>query len=453
MRRRDSITAMGAPSDIRQIPIRQAHAPGARVLHPLRRASQVLTLVLLVAIPASGMFRIDPAAGGIMMFDYLIWFSDIFIVMGFWIFIASLLVMMYSLVGAVFCGWMCPQNTVSEWANRLTERLLGRQARMMQLDGGKLRVAARRRSWLNYVLLGAALLAAAMLYALIPLFYFYPPQAIWAFVTFQHDARLVGSLHWIYFVVVALMLINIAVIRHLACKYMCIYRVWQHSFKTRDTLHVAYDASRSDHCAHCHYCVDACFLEIDPRKTEVFDSCVNCGECVVACDQLHARSKKLEGPGLLRLVIGDEHKERERGALGSFFGRAKTATLATLIGAAMFVFGVLDYQPAGLTVYRSDAWQGGQVLDYTVSLAHKVNRPVDMQVRIDGLDPAYYQLSATHIHFSGLGRQHVNLHLSPDMPRGLYRIRIVVEASDGWQQTFELRHYAGGKEAAHETAG
>lgn len=443
---------MSASTELGKIPVREAHAPGARVLHPLRRASQLLTLALLVVIPASGMFRIDLAQGGVRMFDYLIWFSDVFIVMGFWVFIASLLVMMYSLVGAVFCGWMCPQNTVSEWANRVTERLLGRQARMMRLDGEKLRVATRRRSWTNYLVLGVALLAAAMLYALIPLFYFYPPQAIWAFVTFQHDPRLVGSLHWIYFVVVVLMLINIAAIRHLACKYMCIYRVWQHSFKTRDTLHIAYDASRADHCAHCHYCVDACFLEIDPRKTEVFDSCVNCGECVVACDQLHSRSKKLEGPGLLRMAIGDEGGKRARGALGSFFGRAKTATLAALVGGAMFVFGVLDYQPAGMTVYRSDSWQGGQVLDYTINLAHKVNRPVDMRVRIEGLDAAHYALSTASVHFSGLGRRNVNLHLDPNMPRGLYRFKIVVEASDGWHDASELRHYAGGKEAERGTA-
>ncbi len=436
---------MSAGNALNQIPVREEpRVPGASFLHPARRLSQLLTLVLLIAIPASGLFRIDPVSGSFVMLDRQIWFSDIFIVMGFWIFVASLLVMMYSLVGAVFCGWMCPQNTVSEWANHLTERLLGRKARMMSLDGSRMEVARRRKSLLNYLVLGMLLLAAAMFYALIPLFYFYPPEAIWSFVTFREDPALADSLHWIYFVVVAVMFIDIAVIRHLLCKYMCIYRVWQHSFKTRDTLHVSYDASRAEDCAHCHYCMDACFLDLDPRKPELFDSCVNCGECIVACDELHARSRKMQGPGLLRLKLGDEWKGRSRGALGSFFGRAKAATAFTLLGLLMFAYGITQYAPASFTVYRSDRWQGSDVRDYTINIAWKLNRPEDLSVRVDGLDSSLYRLERSRVHFDQAGRVNVGLHLSKNMPEGLHRFNIVVASEDGWSDDYELRHYANG---------
>lgn len=436
---------MSAGDVLKQIPIREdRRIPGARLLHPARRLSQLLTLALLIVIPASGLFRIDPVSGSFVMLDRQIWFSDIFIVMGFWIFVASLLVMMYSLVGAVFCGWMCPQNTVSEWANHLTERLLGRRARMMSLDGSRMEVARRRKSLLNYLVLGVLLLAAAMFYALIPLFYFYPPEAIWSFVTFRDDPALADSLHWIYFVIVAVMFIDIAVIRHLMCKYMCIYRVWQHSFKTRDTLHVSYDASRADDCAHCHYCMDACFLDLDPRKPELFDSCVNCGECIAACDELHARSKKLQGPGLLRLKLGDEWKGRARGVLGSFFGRAKAATAFTLLGLLMFAYGTLHYAPASFTVYRSDRWQGSDVRDYTINIAWKLNRPEDLTVRVEGLDPSWYRLERSTVHFDQAGRMNVGLHLRRNMPQGLHRFNVVVASSEGWSDDYELRHYAGG---------
>jgi len=200
---------------LEQIPIQVDSAPANKHLHQWRRLSQYLTLLLFIVIPVSGLFRIDPVAGAFVLLDRQVWFSDIFIVMGFWIFIASLLVMMYSLVGAVFCGWMCPQNTVSEWANELTRRLLGRRAKVMDVSGERMQVAERRRSLLNKGILGIALLLASMFYALIPLLYFYPPQAIWSFMTFQEDVRLAGSLHWIYFVCVAVMLLDIAVIRHL----------------------------------------------------------------------------------------------------------------------------------------------------------------------------------------------------------------------------------------------
>jgi len=433
---------MSANEILSKISVIEEHVPGAKTLGPMRRYAQITTLVLLVLIPASGLFRIDVPAGGVLMWDRLVWFSDIFIIMGFWIFIASLLVMMYSLVGSVFCGWMCPQNTVSEWANTLTDRLLGRRAKMMDMTGSRMQVAVRRKSLLNYVILGSLLFGASLVYALIPMFYFYSPQAIWSFVSFQYDPELAGALHWIYMVCVFVMLINIVAIRHLMCKYMCIYRVWQHSFKTRDTLHVSYDATRADHCTNCRYCVDSCFLDIDPRQPEVFDSCVNCGACVVACDALHSKSKKLEGPGLLRLSFGDEWKGKYRGALGSFFNRARTATLATVIGAAMLVFGLVTYEPASFSVYRGESQQGSQLIDYRINLAYKVNHPEQMHIRVEGLDSSQYTLERDVVQFEHAGRQDVVLHIRDGLPEGLYRFRVVVTADNGWSRVFSVVHFA-----------
>ena len=436
------------PNDaLKQIPIVVEHVPGATKLHPARRAVQVLTVLILILIPTTGLFRIDTLSGGIVFLDRQIWFSDIFIVMGFWVFVASLLVMMYSLVGAVFCGWMCPQNTVSEYANWLTEKLLGRRAQMMDFSGEKMQVAVRRRSLVNYLLLAIGLLLPAMLAALIPLLYFFPPSAIWSFLTFQEDAQLAGSLYWIYIVCVAVFMLDIGVIRHLMCKYMCIYRVWQHSFKTKETLHIHYDASRSDHCATCHYCVDSCFLEIDPRKTEVFDSCVNCGECVTACDSLHAKSKKWDGPGLLSFAIGEEKgrvSHDGRSSIASFFVRAKASLIATLIGAACFVIGILNYQSEEFSVYRSEAWQGNKILEYRISLAHKLYRPVDIDLKVVGLKPDQYRLERSHLHFDSAGRQDVLLHINEDLPKGLYRFKVIAHSRQGWEHAFSVTHFAPG---------
>jgi len=409
---------------------------------------QYLTLLVLVVIPMSGLFRIDPQVGGFIMLDRQVWFSDIFIVMGFWVFIASLLVMMYSLVGSVFCGWMCPQNTVSEYANMLTEKLLGRRAQMMDMSGDRMTVASRKQSPLNYVLLAIGLLLPAMFFALIPLLYFYPPSAIWSLITFSEDTRLAGSLHWIYMVCVAIFMLDIVVIRHLMCKYMCIYRVWQHSFKTKETLHIHYDIARSDHCATCHYCVDSCFLDIDPRQTEVFDSCVNCGECITACDELHTKSKKLAGPGLLSFAIGDKDKPKksgkEMGSVASFFARARVSSMATVIGAVFFMIGIAGYQNNEFSVYRSEAWHGAKVLDYRINVAHKLYHPTDITLRIEGLDPAQYQLQSTRVRFDTAGRKDVALHVIESLPKGLYRFRVYATSTSGWSGVFDVTHFAPG---------
>ncbi|MDQ6950350.1 MAG: 4Fe-4S binding protein [Mariprofundales bacterium] len=414
-------------------------------LHPSRRMVQIITLLLLVLIPVTGIFRIDPMDGAFIVGSREIWFSDMFIVLGFWMFVASLLVIFYSLAGAVFCGWMCPQNSVSEWANHVTQRLLGRNARMMDMTGDEMQVALRRSSWVNKLVLLLLLLGASMVIALVPLLYFYPPSAIWSFITFAEDARLAGSLHWIYTVCVVLVFLDVAVIRHLLCRYMCIYRIWQHSFKTSFTLRVQYDESRKDDCVSCQFCADRCFIEIDPRNTVVFDSCVNCGECIVACDELHQKSNKLDHGSLLSFVVGKSAQPKPvLGRLSDFVFRAKTALAFTLVGGAMLVSGLYYYQPESLTVYRSGVSQGDNLLIYRVEVAHKLFAPATVHLRVEGLKTKNFHLAKDTVSFDHPGRKDVKLTLSVDMTKGLHRFRVVAKSDAGWRKVFNVVHYAAG---------
>ncbi|MCI0507388.1 MAG: 4Fe-4S binding protein, partial [Gammaproteobacteria bacterium] len=234
------------------IPITTETPKTSMRLHWQRRMLQFFTIAVAILIPAAGLFRIDPVAGAFVVLDRQIWWSDFFLVFGFWLVIASGLVLLYSTVGTAFCGWSCPQNSLSEWANYLTQKLLGKRAEV-SLTGEKMKVGANKNTWTNWLILGISFLAAAMFFALIPLFYFYPPAVIWSFATFQQDARLAESLHFIYFVFVAVIFLDIAFIRHFWCRFMCIYKVWQHGFKTQHTLHIAYDSSRSTICEKCNY--------------------------------------------------------------------------------------------------------------------------------------------------------------------------------------------------------
>ena len=164
-----------------------------------RRIVQIAVLILLVLIPVSGLFRIDVENGGLVVLGWQVWFADFFLISGLWIMIACALVALYSLAGTAFCGWACPQNTVSEWANHMTHKLLGKRARV-NLNGDAPVVSAAKNKLLNWTLLALAFTAASMFFALLPLLYFYPPDVIWSFMTFRPDARLAGSLYWIYFV-------------------------------------------------------------------------------------------------------------------------------------------------------------------------------------------------------------------------------------------------------------
>jgi polyferredoxin len=423
-------------------------SPGQR-LHWQRRAVQWAMLAILIIIPLSGLFRIDPAAGSFVVLGRQIWFSDFFIVSGFWVTVASGLILLYSSVGTAFCGWACPQNTVSEWANRMTHKFLGKRAEI-SLDSETWQVSAGKQKWANWVLLGALFTGVSMLAALVPLLYFYPPDVIWSFITFREDARLAASLYWIYTVFVIIILVDIAVIRYFMCRFMCIYRVWQHSFKTRQTLHIAYDAARAAEagCSTCNYCMKICPVDIDPRNTSTYDSCINCGACITACDSLQVR-KGLAS--LLRFELGDRMESKLtslRSNLVSLFRRVSWTAPFTLAGAIMFAWGIWTYQPYHFSVYRAETLQGGSIQDYRINIANKLYQGETLKVSVQGLPGGSYTLSSSQAVFTTVGRQDINLHIKPELAPGLHSFIVHVEALSGWHDSYPVQHFVGTEAAS-----
>ncbi|NOZ54381.1 MAG: 4Fe-4S binding protein [Gammaproteobacteria bacterium] len=433
---------MSSNNSLGGIPITIQPIKASSRLHWQRRAVQIATIVIAVIIPLSGLFRIDPVAGAFVIIDRQIWWSDFFLVFGLWLVIASGLVMLYSTVGTAFCGWSCPQNSLSEWANYLTRRLLGKRADV-SLTGEKVQVGANKNKWLNWLLLGAGFLVAALFFALVPLFYFYSPSVIWSFVTFQYNEQLAGSLHYIYFIFVLIVFIDIAFIRHFWCRFMCIYKVWQHGFKTKQTLHIDYDSSQAELCEKCNYCVTSCFLELDPRKTELYDTCINCGECITACDQLQAKKGR---QGLLRFNVGERFVNKKnllRTRLSSLSSRVHWTLPFAALGVAMFVWGLVSYEYYHLVVYRADISHGQQITDYRIVVSNKRNGAAEVAIEIEGLSAEQYHVSSTTARFAGVGRMDLDLKISPDMPPGLHSFLVHARAPNGWAERFRVQHFVG----------
>jgi polyferredoxin len=440
---------MSANNSLQDIPIHTESLRPDRRLHWQRRSFQWLTILLLLVIPISGLFRIDPVDGAFVVLDRQVWFADFYIVVGLWLTISCLLVITYSLVGTAFCGWACPQNTMAEWANLMTNRLLGRRAEV-SLDGTAMRVSKGKNKALNWLLLGLMFMLVSMLAALVPLLYFYAPDIIWSFVSFRDDARLAPSLYWIYTIFVLIMFLNVAFIRHFWCRFMCIYRVWQHSFKTRETLRVVHDHSHPDECERCNFCVTACFVDIDPRHTDTFDSCINCGECINACNQVRAGRKT--GTSLLRFEIGQQtssnQDNNQRSRVGknvdSILTRAPWALLLAGFGLTMFVWGISHYQPYHMSVYRAETLQGDTLVDYRIQIANKMYRPAHFTISVEGLPQDSYQLSSPVLQMSSTGREDLSLRLSESLPKGLHPFLVRVQSDAGWQSSFRVQHFSSG---------
>ena len=433
---------MSSGSSLQDIPVKVESIKPSNRLHWQRRTFQVATILLLLIIPISGLFRIDPVAGAFVVLGKQIWWSDFFLVFGFWLSMASLLVTMYSFVGTAYCGWSCPQNSLSEWANYMTSKFLGKRAKMTLEN--TMKVAKGKNKPINWLILGISFLLVSMFFALIPLFYFYTPQQVWSFITFNTDPALADSLHYIYLIFVLVILLDIAVIRHFMCRFMCVYKVWQHGFKTKQTLHIAYDNKRSDECARCNFCSTACFIDLDPRRTDIYDSCINCGECITACSNLHAK-KGL--PGLLSFELGERKVKGKRQLfrtnMGNMSTRIKWTVPFVCLGLMFFVWGILSYQPYHLAAYRSDTLQGNQVQDYRIRISSKLYQPSKFTIEVEGIEKSSYQLENTMVQMDSAGKVDINMHLNDGLTKGLHRIFIKVKSIDGWESSYAVHHYVG----------
>jgi cytochrome c oxidase accessory protein FixG len=98
---------------------------------------------------------------------------------------------------------------------------------------------------------------------------------------------------------------NAGWMREQVCKYMCPYARFQSVMFDRDTLVIAYDASRGEprgarsratdraiagigDCLDCHICVQACPTGIDIRNG-LQHECIGCAACIDACNQVMDR--------------------------------------------------------------------------------------------------------------------------------------------------------------------
>ncbi|MDH3325219.1 MAG: 4Fe-4S binding protein [Gammaproteobacteria bacterium] len=429
---------MKANESLVKIPVVQAITYKPDGFQWKRRASKYGFILLLLLIPILGIFRIDVSSGFIFM-GREIWFGDFFVVFGFWLALACTAIIFYSTVGTAFCGWVCPQNTFSTIMDNLTTKLLGKRA-VIDWEGKSGKIANKKNKPLNWLLLVIQTVLISMLVSFIPLMYFIPPDAIWSFVTFQVNESIPSSLYWIYTVFVFIAAVNFGVVRHYLCRYMCVYRMWQFLFKTTDGLHLDYDETRKAECEKCNYCVTSCMVDIDPRNTNTFDSCTNCGACVTACNSLHVKNGV---PGLLKLKFGKRRNKvtLAQRSMASLPERIRWVLPVWGLGVGLFIWGLISYQPYHLAVYKSDKDQGSQIFEYRINVAHKIYEPGEVKVTIVGLDEKLFTLSNDRIVFESVSRQDLFVQIKPGLSKGLHSFIVKAESKDGWTRLMRMQHF------------
>ena len=288
----------------------------------------MLLILPWLEVEGKSLLRIDIPGLNLYLFGQVLRIQELFLVLlATLIFVLGFLLITV-ILGRVWCGWLCPQTTLSdiaEWA----ARQLGLKVQHNSLHGAL---------WAKILLQGVFLLLAFLVASNL-LWYFIPPRLFFArLLTFDlHYAT------WITFGLTGfLVYLDLALVRRLMCKEFCPYGRIQTAIVDKATLSLHLPDTELDRCIECNSCVRTCPMEIDIRHGYQVE-CTNCGRCLDACRQVMTKRNE---PGLIHYTFG-LHGE---GVRGLFNPQTLLPAMAMLILLVILSIALINRPVASLKV-------------------------------------------------------------------------------------------------------
>jgi polyferredoxin len=339
--------------------------PSRGSLHRKRRAIQAVTSLIFILAPFVDLLRFDLKNSALIMAGVSFSLSEMLAV---FLVILVFIIAVFAgalLYGRVFCGWMCPQTTLSEIVSGI-ERRACKLSKKVGL-GGLCRLAAP----LAALGISAFVAASLVTYFLDPADRLSPPRLAWiswAITTFVLFADL-------YF------------LRHGFCLSVCPYGIMQKIIQDSRTLGVAFDSERRSECTNCMLCVRACFMGIDIRESSFDTSCLNCGDCISAT----TLAKRCPTQPLIRFRYGTEPSSWPGflGKLGILDGR-RAVVVGITLAVTLLTVGLLasrrDLDMEIAAQYERTFTDPSGVVHnhYRLSLGNRLDRPVRLHLEVRG---------------------------------------------------------------------
>ncbi len=254
-----------------------------------RKIVQALTIVLIVVVPllnkkgitiVSGTLY-SLAIGPVWITDPLIGMQTILttLTMDTALLLSMLIPVVLTLaLGRVFCGWVCPQNTISEFVDFAAEKF------GLKRPFGKNTTAVPR-----YAVLVAILVLTPL--AGIPLASLLSAPGIISVqvAKFIYEGIVGLELGLIGVIVIC----ELFFVRRVWCNYLCPIGSFSGIFRFGKTLKVVFAEDAEHICGKCLACVEACQLGLNPVEGGIYPQCHNCGACIAACDGIKGDKRPL----------------------------------------------------------------------------------------------------------------------------------------------------------------
>ncbi|MDA8430447.1 MAG: 4Fe-4S binding protein [Geobacteraceae bacterium] len=229
-----------------------------------------------------------------------------------------------TVLGRVWCGWLCPQTVFNDLMDVVTRRF-------------KTTVPVSVVRPLEHL----SALILAKLIAFNMFCWFMPPGQVVTDLLHLSDHRFMVV---IFLVMTLCGYLNLMLIKRSFCRSYCPYGRFQTALMDAGTLNLSFLEETRERCVRCNACVRSCPMGIDIRNGFQVE-CIGCGRCIDACRAV--MEKKPDGLGLIGYRFGTVKGTRFR--LGNITAILLLATLLLLAG---LIWGVITRTQSVFAVQR-----------------------------------------------------------------------------------------------------
>ena len=186
-------------------------------------------------------------------------------------------IVLAGIFGKVFCSWMCPFNTLSEYWQKLTSKFFRKRYRKI-----KLQVKDENP---NPVIFWSILISFFVVSIILdfPLITFLSAPGIIS-SEISHFIMGMGLGLELLFVLLIIFLEGI-IFKRYWCKYVCPVGGVLSIFRFRKTLQLHYNPEVCSCATNSEPCSLSCPLDLSPKSKNLYPYCFNCGECIKICEK------------------------------------------------------------------------------------------------------------------------------------------------------------------------